>query len=358
MIPAYMAVCVQPEVAICRKRERIAENLKRHLQIIDFIHNFTNLELPIKLIVFPEFFLQGWAQFYITHSGYVRDIAISIPGEETGRLGEKAKEYNCYICGAALALDPEWPDRYFNTAFIVGPSGEVIHKYYKLGAIVNMIEHSISPHDMYDAFVKKYGDSLDAFFPVTDTEIGKLGTFICYDGAYPEIPRGLAANGAEVLLRPTAWLEPWQSMPSTRDGWWNLQNRARAMDNVCYLVAPNWGGTGGERPLLRSFTPGGSMIVDYRGRVLASADYVGETFIYAEIDIELLRQFRAKARWGNFIPTMRAEVFSKIYERSYWPKNRFLQKPPETVNEIWPVADEAIQQCLKEGIFTPPATQA
>ena len=43
--------------------------------------------------------------FYITHSAHVRDIAITIPGDETDKLGDKAKKYNCYICGAALAVD-------------------------------------------------------------------------------------------------------------------------------------------------------------------------------------------------------------------------------------------------------------
>ena len=98
------------------------------------------------------------------------------------------------------------------------------------------------------------------------------------------------------------------------------------------------------------------MIVDFQGRVLASADYVGETFIWSEIDIELLRHYRSKTRMGNFIPELRSEVYSKIYERQRYPKNKFLEKPPETLPEAWPVIDESIKQCLQEGIFTPPAT--
>jgi len=313
--------------------------------------------LGVKLLVFPEFFLQGWLMFQIPHSVYVRDICITIPGEETDKLGEKAKEYSCYICGAALVVEPEWPDRFFNVAFIIGPDGKVIHRYHKLNTTNNTIETSMCPHDMYDAFVQKYGDSLDAFFPVTDTEIGKLGTFICYDGCFPEVARGLAMNGAEVLLRPTAFIQPLHSTPSTKEGWWYLHNRARAIDNMCYVVAPNWGGTGGARPLLRSFTPGGSMIVDFLGRVLASADYAGETFVWAEIDVELLREFRAKMRMGNFIAVLRSEIYSKIYEKPRFPKNKYLEKPPETLQETWPVIDECIQQCLKEGIYTAPASK-
>src|SRR5207244_6647749 len=66
-----------------------------------------------------------------------------------------------------------------------------------------------------------------------DTEIGRLGCVICMEGSFPETARGLAMNGAEVLYRP-AYPEPYVA-----NGLWEIQNRARALDNTCYLVAPN-----------------------------------------------------------------------------------------------------------------------
>jgi hypothetical protein len=61
-------------------------------------------------------------------------------------------------------------------------------------------ELSISPHDIYERYVEKHGDSLSAFFPVTETEIGKIGTNICMDGHFPESARALGVQGAEVVI--------------------------------------------------------------------------------------------------------------------------------------------------------------
>jgi len=58
---------------------------------------------------------------------------------------------------------------------------------------------------------------------------------------------------------------------------------------------------------------------------------------------------------GNNMATLRSELYAKIYEKPRFPKNRYLEKPPETVTETRPLIDECVKQCLAEGIFTPPA---
>ena len=55
------------------------------------------------------------------------------------------------------------------------------------------------PHDVYDWWIEKYGRTLDAFWPVVDTEIGRLGIMMANEGSYPENARALAMNGAEVV---------------------------------------------------------------------------------------------------------------------------------------------------------------
>ena len=85
------------------------------------------------------------------------------------------------------------------------------------------------PHDIWDRFVQVYGETLEAFFPVVDTEIGKIGTLECMDTSFPETARGMAMNGAEILYAPT-YIEPYVSR-----GWHEVQLRARALDNNCYL---------------------------------------------------------------------------------------------------------------------------
>ena len=54
---------------------------------------------------------------------------------------------------------------------------------------------------MWDRWVELYGATLDAFYPVADTEIGRLGVMMANEGSYPENARGLAMNGAEVVYR-------------------------------------------------------------------------------------------------------------------------------------------------------------
>src|SRR2546423_14078669 len=65
-------------------------------------------------------------------------------------------------------------DRFFNVGFILDPAGEGILRHYKVSPLFP-VEHSVCPHDVYDWWVEKYGKTLDAFWPVADTEIGRLG---------------------------------------------------------------------------------------------------------------------------------------------------------------------------------------
>ncbi|MGC4084372.1 MAG: nitrilase-related carbon-nitrogen hydrolase [Vicinamibacterales bacterium] len=88
-----------------------------------------------------------------------------------------------------------------------------------------------SPHD-----IPGYDEPL---FPVADTPIGRLGCAICYDWLFPEAIRQLAANGAEVLIRVSAYMDPWGATEPMN--WWTLVNRTRAIENMAYVVAANQG---------------------------------------------------------------------------------------------------------------------
>ena len=92
------------------------------------------------------------------------------------------------------------------------------------------------PHDVYDWWVETYGRNLDAFWPVADTEIGRLGIMMANEGSYPENARALAMNGAEVVYR--ALLSRTRHVGNEL---FEIQNRARALDNNMYLVAPQHG---------------------------------------------------------------------------------------------------------------------
>ena len=105
-------------------------------------------------------------------------------------------------------------------------------------------------------------------FPVVETEIGRLGAAICYDWLFPEAIRALALAGAEVLIRVSAYMDPWGATPPM--DWWTLFNRARAVENFAFVVAANQGAGASNYPPFS--WPGGSMVVDFDGRILAQAD--------------------------------------------------------------------------------------
>ncbi len=162
----------------------------------------SSLDLPVRLIAFPEGALQAFNDevLDLDHATFARECAIDIPGEETEALGKIAREYNAFVMAQAKARHPDWPDRYFNVGFILNPRGKVILQHYKVSPLFP-VEHSMCPHDVYDWWVEKYGRNLQAFWPVVDTEIGRLGIMMANEGSYPENARALALNGAEVVYR-------------------------------------------------------------------------------------------------------------------------------------------------------------
>ncbi len=350
----YTAVAIQSEIKAVEKREDIRRNLKRSLELIDAApqvqptakEHFQGNWAPIKLISFPEFFITGHEGHW-PFDHYIKEVLIEIPGEETRLVAEKAKEHGVYIAACALERDPAWikDDYFFNTHFIISPKGEIIHKYRKF-TVATHYELSVSPHDIYDKYVAMYGDSLSSFFPVTETEIGKIGTITCMDGHTPETARALGVQGAEVILHP-GLIEPCMSPPMET---WQMMNRMRAWENICYVVSASWGALlGARRP--KYFTPGKAMIANYNGVVTAYADYPGEAIISSVINLEELRRRRMDPS-RNFPTLLRNEVYRKIYEPTIYPANQFAKASPKTRAARDPRL--TIKEFVAKGIYIAP----
>jgi len=321
--PVYTACLIQPIVRFVLQRSEIRGNLTRCLQLIDMATTRYGGWAPLKLIVFPEFFLQGWTA-KATMDDYRKEILIRLPGEEIDQLGEKARQYGVFIAGAVLEYDPHFPALFFNSAFILNPKGEIIHKYRKITPYLRA-EMATSPHDIYDSYVEVYGKGkslTETFFPVTDTAIGKLGTFICMDGFFPETTRALVLQGAEILIRPTAFPEPLVSVPMQS---WELQNRMRAFENLAYVIAPNTGGVITEETPTY-ICPGDSMVADFNGVIVGRAPYPGETIVSAVVHLEDLRRRRQDPHF-NVLRQIRSEVFQELYQEPIYPKNKYLENP-------------------------------
>ena len=268
MIDPYIAVALQTTVRHITKRSDAEKNLRHIGNMVDLVCHICSLELPVRLIALGEGCIQGFADeiLHLSSAEYAATMAADIPGWETDLLGDKARQHGVFILAQLKEKLAQYPDRFFNTVFLMDPQGTVIYQHRK--NVVLFVEHSTTPHDVYDQWVLENGDGLDAFFPVARTEIGNIGGSVGVEGSFPESYRGFALNGAEILYRGSL-PEPWVSREI-----WDVQNRARAADNTAYLLAPNCGALimpGNPPTMIGGALGGKSMIVGYKGEVLAQS---------------------------------------------------------------------------------------
>ena len=290
----YYAAACQTNFPAAKHRDEIASRVERMCEIIEQTVVGYEPFFDVRLLVFPEF-----AHTVPIHDDPKRlldDLAVELPNEHTRRYQQLAKRFGIYIqTGTFLERDERFPGAVFNTTLLIGPEGELA-RYRKVNTWIPWEVHT-SPHDLPD-----YPDDP---FPVVDTEIGRLGVAICYDWLFPETIRELAFRGAEVLIRVSAYMDPWGTQTPT--DWWTLINRTRALENTAYVVAANQGAEMHNYPPFS--WPGGSMVVDYDGRILAQADPgPGEKVVVAPIDIATLRAERARRRGHDTRAHLRSEI--------------------------------------------------
>ncbi|HET8840303.1 MAG TPA: nitrilase-related carbon-nitrogen hydrolase, partial [Ktedonobacteraceae bacterium] len=172
---------------------------------------------------------------------------------------------------------------------------------------------------------ERYGRTLDAFWPVADTEIGRLGIMMANEGSYPENARALALNGAEVVYRAS------YPHPATGNDIFEIQSRARALDNNMYILAPNMGTyylMPEDDTAIDTFG-GRSFVINYKGQIVGKQEYgAGSTYVAGVVDIEALRDHRARAQWDNWLKDLRTELYQLLYEQPIYPKNLYLDRVP------------------------------
>jgi formamidase len=290
----FHAAACQTDFPCPTKRAEITERTRRMCAIVEQTIVGYEPFFDVRLLAFPEF--AHAAPVYETVAQLRKHLAVPVPNEHTVVYEKLAKKYGCYIqTGTFIESDPDWPGAVFNTTVLIGPKG-ILLKYRKVNPWIPWEVHA-SPHDL-----PGYKDNP---FPVADTELGKIGVAICYDWLFPETIRQLAFNGAEILVRVSAYMDPWGATPPM--DWWTLFNRARAVENTAYVVAANQGAQFRNYPPFS--WPGGSMVVDYDGRILAQADAgPGEKVVVAPIDIEALRAERIRRVGHDMRSHLRSEV--------------------------------------------------
>ncbi|HVF91016.1 MAG TPA: nitrilase-related carbon-nitrogen hydrolase [Blastocatellia bacterium] len=302
----YSVAACQTDLPNPVARGQMRKNTDRMLDMIDSAVAGSAPFLPVRLVVFPEF--AHSAPVFATVDELIEKLAVAIPNEHTERLELKAREHGVYIqSGSMLEVDPKYPGVVFNATCLIGPEG-MLYKYRKVNTWIPYEVHS-SPHDLegYD----------EPMFPVADTPIGRIGVAICYDWIFPETIRQLAANGAEVFVRVSAYMDPWGATEPM--DWWTVVNRCRAIENIGYVVAANQGASLKFYPPYS--WPGGSQVVDFDGRLLAQASPgPGERIVVAPVDISALRHERATRRGHHMLAHLRTEAYPVYASHVYPPK--------------------------------------
>ncbi|NQT83543.1 nitrilase [bacterium] len=320
----YYAAACQVDFPCPQTREEIKPHTDRMIEMIDMAVEGYSPFLPVKLLVFPEF--AHAAPVYPTAGELRGKLAVPVPNEHTERYALKAKEHSVYIqTSTFLESDPEWPKAVFNTTCLIGPEG-MLYRYRKVNPWIPWEVHA-SPHDL-----EGYNEEL---FPVAATPIGNIGCAVCYDWLFPEPLRQLTANGAEILIRVSAYMDPWGATPPM--DWWTIVNRCRALENIAYVVAANQGASLKHYPPFS--WPGGSMIVDHDGRILAQADPgPGEKIVVAPIDVQMLRYERARRKGHQMLAHLRSEAYP-MYRQPFYPAGRWtnteltIEKNEELIEE-------------------------
>jgi deaminated glutathione amidase len=315
-IAPYRAVALQ---AACRTinacptvdaaRAQMRETIARLSATVKATKTFVGPD--VKLVVLPEYFLTGYPMGDTT-AGWREKAALEIDGPEYQALGRLAVEAGVYLAGNAYERDPHFPDLYFQCCFVLEPgAGRTVLRYRRLVSLFGP-----SPWDVWDRYLDAYG--FEGVFPVAQTDIGKLAAIASEEVLYPELSRIHALRGAEVFLHSSS--EFGSTMATPKD----VAKRARAIDNLAYVVSANSGGLHGT-PIPANATDGLTKIVDFTGLVIAEAGW-GESFCAAEIDVSALRRYRARPGMPNLLARQPTGLYAQAFAHfDISPQNTLLK---------------------------------
>ena len=195
-------------------------------------------------------------------------------------LAQAARELGLWIVGGTLPLSTDDPQRVRNSSLVFSPDGACVARYDKLHLF--RFDNGRERYD--EARALQPGDEPVAFdLPSRDGHVWRVGLSICYDLRFPELYRSPVMQQAGLLLVPSAFTY------TTGEAHWALLLRARAIENLAYVLAPAQGGVheNGRR------TWGHSMAVDPWGQVLEERAE-GAGLVLADLDAAKVLACRAQ----------------------------------------------------------------
>ena len=225
-----------------------------------------------ELVVLPE-------NFAIMGINEEDKVAIREPfgnGVIQSFLKEQTTLHNIWIVAGSVPLECPDPKKIFAACLVYNDQGICVERYDKIHLFdVDIVDTGESYNESETIeFGKKE-------LKVVDTPFGKIGLAVCYDLRFPEIFRGLLDLGAEIIALPAAFTA------TTGHAHWESLLRARAIENLIYIIASAQGGY----HLSGRTTYGDSMIVDPWGTILNRVSH-GTGLAIAEINLKILESRR------------------------------------------------------------------
>jgi N-carbamoylputrescine amidase len=254
-----------------------------------------------RVICLPELFRSQYFAQREDHAAF--DLAEPIPGPSTEALGKAARETGAVVI--VPIFERRAPGLYHNSAVVIDGNGETRGVYRKM--------HIPDDPAYYEKFYFTPGD---LGFRAFDTQVGRIGTLVCWDQWYPEGARLTALQGAGILFYPTAigWhpAEKKSHGAQQLDAWRTVQ-RAHAISNGVFVAAVNR--VGHEKP-----AGGGdgiefwghSFLADPFGVVVAEASADKEALLVAEVDLARIEEVR---RGWPFLRDRRVDAYQGIGSR-------------------------------------------
>ena len=227
----------------------------------------------VKLIVLPEnFAFMGLnEQDKLFHAEDYQD------GYIQNYISNLAKKYCIWIVAGTIPIKSESLQRCYASSIVFNAQGEIVARYDKIHLFDVQVSQQESHKESNTIIAGKDIVSLD-------TPVGRIGLSVCYDVRFPELYRSLSGENVDVFIVPAAFTF------DTGKVHWELLLRARAVENLCYVLGSNQVGThqNGRR------TYGHSMIVGPWGEVLSSCSGDETGVAFANIDLEEMYQLRKR----------------------------------------------------------------